>query len=135
MCFMDCFDTDASDRLIPLIFILALFFTPPYLLLFNCSADMYLLVHLFGHIQHSCFSIYTMFYLWYPCFRRHLKKLSFQGWRKRNQALLIINTRTWYGSYGRNLRTILWTRYAFEFVLLTIGSEMSLIDSFPTIHQ
>ena len=38
---------------------------------------------------------------------RRLKKLSCPSWRKRNRVLLTLSTRTWYGSYGRNLLTIL----------------------------
>lgn len=45
---------------------------------------------------------------------RLLRKLNFPSWRKRNQVLLTLSTRTWYGSYGRNLQTTLLIRQVFE---------------------
>lgn len=48
---------------------------------------------------------------------RLLRKLSFPGWRKTNQAWLTISTKIWYGNYGRNLPTIRLTRYIWPYVV------------------
>lgn len=60
---------------------------------------------------------------------RPLKKQSFPNWRLKNQDSLSINIRIWYGSYGRNLQTILLTRYVQGFCFRNFLSTFKLMTS------